>query len=69
MPRSRTMVVTGATGAIGSALARRLAATFTLPLMTKDTLKETLFEVLRADCLQSAPDRAGSRGDAPCRRE
>ena len=36
-------------------LARRLAASFALPLMTKDTIKESLFETLRAQ------DRAWSK--------
>jgi predicted kinase len=55
------LIVTGPPCTGKTTLARRLASTFALPLMTKDTIKETLFEVLGTDCPQSAPDRAASR--------
>ena len=55
------LIVSGPPCTGKTTLAHRLAASFALPLMTKDTIKETLFEVLGADCGQSAPDRAWSR--------
>jgi len=49
------LIVTGPPCAGKTTLARRLAASFALPLMTKDTIKEVLFETL------GASDRAWSR--------
>jgi predicted kinase len=55
------LIVTGPPCTGKTTLARRLATSFALPLMTKDWIKETLFETLGADCRQSASDRAWSR--------
>jgi predicted kinase len=60
-PQPLVLIVSGPPGAGKTTLARRLAAAFVLPLMTKDTIKESLFETLGADCSQSASDRAWSR--------
>ena len=49
------VIVTGPPCTGKTTLARRLAADLGLPLMSKDTIKETLFEVL------GVPDRAGSK--------
>jgi predicted kinase len=54
-PDPLVLIVTGPPCTGKTTLARRLAATFTLPLMAKDTIKETLFESL------GTPDRAGSK--------
>lgn len=55
-PRPVALIVTGPPCAGKTTLARRLAVSFALPVMTKDTIKETLFETLGADCRQLAPD-------------
>lgn len=53
--RPVVVIVGGPPCAGKTTLARRLAADLGLPLMTKDTIKEVLFEVL------GVPDRAASR--------
>ena len=54
-PQPLVLIVSGPPCAGKTALARRLAASFTLPLMTKDTIKESWFESL------GISDRAWSR--------
>jgi len=60
-PQPLVLIVSGPPCTGKTTLARRLAASFALPLMTKDTIKESLFETLGTDCRQSASDRAWSK--------
>jgi predicted kinase len=55
VPRPLVLIVSGPPCTGKTTLARRLATSLTLPLMTKDTIKEVLFETL------GVSDRAWSR--------
>jgi predicted kinase len=55
VPRRLVLIVSGPPCTGKTTLARRLAASFALPLMTKDTIKEVLLETL------GVSDRAWSR--------